>query len=527
MKKLFLKQISLLVWSFMAGTAMFAQTAQVQVIHNSADAAAASVDVYANSSLLIDDFMFRTASSFVTVPAGVPIDIGIAPSNSTDSSDAIAVFTVTFSNNGKYVVVADGIVSTTGYMPSQTFDLKVYDMARTAASNPSNVDVLVHHGSTDAPTVDVVAPFIATLVDDVAYGEFSSYLELAPNDYSIQIRNESGTDVVAEYTAPLQTLNLAGQALTVVASGFLDPSKNSNGSAFGLWVATANGGALIELPSKAISSTRAQVIHNCADLAASTVDVYLNGSILNDDFAFRTASAFVDIPAGSDIAISICPPNSTDTMSKLVSFYYNLSASSKYILVADGIVSTSGYSPIKGFNLSVYGSARETSNNPAQTDILVHHGSTDAPIVDIAEKTAGALIDNLEYAQFSNYLELPTANYTIQVKDSASAGTIAAFSAPLQTLQLEGNALTVVASGFVNPANNSNGEAFGLWVALSSGGALVELPVDNTSSLRNTTIKSALKLFPNPATDFVQFQLPNSEIAQLIQIYSSTGQLVY
>ena len=46
-----------------------------------------------------------------------------------------------------------------------------------------NVDVLVHHGSTDAPTVDVVETGVGagTLVDDISYTEFQGYLELGPN----------------------------------------------------------------------------------------------------------------------------------------------------------------------------------------------------------------------------------------------------------------------------------------------------------------------------------------------------------
>ncbi|MCB0764906.1 MAG: DUF4397 domain-containing protein, partial [Flavobacteriales bacterium] len=66
-----------------------AQTARVQVIHNSADAAAATVDVYLNTTLLFDDVAFRTASPFVDAPAGVQFTVGIAPASSTSSSDAI------------------------------------------------------------------------------------------------------------------------------------------------------------------------------------------------------------------------------------------------------------------------------------------------------------------------------------------------------------------------------------------------------------------------------------------------------
>lgn len=45
------------------------------------------------------------------------------------------------------------------------------------------------------------------------------------------------------------------------------------------------------------STASLQVVHNCADAAASTVDVYVNGDLFLDDLDFRTASAFVDVPA--------------------------------------------------------------------------------------------------------------------------------------------------------------------------------------------------------------------------------------
>ena len=120
----------------------------------------------------------------------------------------------------------------------------------------SNTEVLVYHGSTDAPTVDVVVPFSGTnpfipsaIVNNANYGAFAGYLNLPTADYKLQIRDEFSENVVAEYSAPLQTLNLGGAALTVVASGFLNPTVNSNGPAFGLYVALPAGGALIPLPT--------------------------------------------------------------------------------------------------------------------------------------------------------------------------------------------------------------------------------------------------------------------------------------
>ena len=39
-----------------------------------------------------------------------------------------------------------------------------------------NVDFFVLHGSTDAPTVDVLARRVATLVDNAAYGDITDYI---------------------------------------------------------------------------------------------------------------------------------------------------------------------------------------------------------------------------------------------------------------------------------------------------------------------------------------------------------------
>ncbi|MDB9806070.1 DUF4397 domain-containing protein [Crocinitomicaceae bacterium] len=246
-----MKQIKLFIGalSLFLSVNATAQTARVQVIHNSADAAASTVDIYLNSTLLIDDFAFRTASPFIDAPAGTQITIGVAPSNSTMASQSIATFPLTLTAGETYVVVANGIVSMTGYTPTQPFGLDIYNMGREAASMMGNTDVLVCHGSTDAPTVDVVETSAGSLVNDAAYGNYAGYLELPTADYILNVQDMNNTITVAAYQAPLATLNLTDAALVVVASGFLDPTVNSNGPAFGLWVALPSGGNLIELPT--------------------------------------------------------------------------------------------------------------------------------------------------------------------------------------------------------------------------------------------------------------------------------------
>lgn len=496
--------------------------ARLQVIHNSADLAAATVDVYFNGNLLLDDFAFRTASPFVDVPAGISNTVSIAPASSSSVNDAIADFGAVFAAGETYVTVANGIVSATGYAPSIPFNLYTYSGAREVATDPAEVDVMVFHGATDAPIVDVNEITLgATIIDGLDYSMFTGYLSLPESNYGLQILPDDQSAVVAEYLAPLEQLGLAGEALTVLASGFLSPANNSNGPGFGLYVALASGGALIALPS--LEYAELQVIHNSSDMAAAEVDVYLNGGLLLDDFAFRTATPFVSVPALLNHIVTIAPASSTSVLDGIADFEIELMADEKYIAIANGMVSTSGYNPAIPFDLHVFSGARTSSDVTGTTDVLVFHGSTDAPMVDVVETGVGAgtLIDDLEYAEFAGYLGLQPLDYEIEVRTADQSVTAAKFAVPLQTLGLANTALTVVASGFLDPTLNSNGEIFGLFVALPSGGSLVELP---SMTLNSPNLQSdKIALFPNPANDFIN--ISGMEMP-LVNIYTSHGVLL-
>jgi hypothetical protein len=505
-------------------------TARLQVIHNSADLAAASVDVWLDNTLLLDNFAFRTATPFIDAPSGVNFKISIQPSSSTDTVNALFTKTFNLQDGKTYVVIANGIVSGSGYAPATPFDLYAYDMGREAATAGSNTDILVFHGSTDAPVVDVkeVAAGAGTIVDDLAYGTFAGYLELPTADYSLQIRDSHGITTVAQYDAPLATLGLNGAAAVAVASGFLDPGMNSNGPAFGIYVALPSGGDLVALPPVAISTARVQVIHNSADAAASAVDVWLNDIKLIDNFEFRTATPYVDAPAGVPITISIKDASSTDPSNPIASFNYTLTGGMTYQIIANGIVSTSGYNPAPAFNLDVFAGAREKVNTAGNVDVLVYHGSTDAPTVDVVETGVGAgtIVDNLSYSQFAGYLELAPLDYKLEVRDETGTVTVVSYDAPLATLGLENFALTVLASGFLDPSMNSNGPSFGLYAALSVGGPLVALPVATGINDVLSPV-SELAVYPNPATDqiTVQYALRSASDVK-IELKNMIGQTV-
>jgi len=522
------KIFTILLALFAVVVSTSAQTARVQVIHNSADAAAATVDVYLNETLLLDNFSFRTASSFIDAPAGSAFDITIAPSTSADSSDGIWRKSYTLTENETYIIVANGIVSESGYDPATAFDLYVYGMGREAAETAGKTDVLVFHGSTDAPTVDVVEVNVGsgTIVDDISYGEYQGYLSLDPAVYSLQIQTTDGTPV-AQYGADLRTYGDA--AVTILASGFLNPDNNSSGPAFGLFVAEAAGGPLQPLNKEDIPkpTARVQVIHNSADAANEYVDVWMDNVLMFDDIKFREASTFNDAPAETPFDITIAPRTSLGPSDGFWSKSFTLTEDETYILIADGIVSPSGYDPATPFDVYVYDMGREAAETAGKTDVLVFHGSTDAPTVDVAEVKVGAgtIIDDLSYGEFDGYLSLDPAVYSLQIQ-TADGTPVAQFGADLSTLG--DAALTVVASGFLAPENNSDGDPFGLFVATAAGGALLELPSEELPTsvfdrLAGNSIDA--RIYPNPASNYLRIAYEMEQFGEVtVEIINITGQ---
>ena len=196
----------------------------VQVIHNSASP---TVDVYIDGVLSVEGFAYRTATPVLDL--GTDFTVGIAPAG----GDVIANFPFSLEDGGEYVVVATGILND---------DTAPFNLAATSTifgATDGNVGLNVYHGSTDAPSVDVLADG-SVLVSDLMYGEFSGFVEVAAADYTIGIAPTGGTSI-ADFTASLS--GLGGESAVVFASGFL----SGDDPAFGLFAALGDG-SVLEFP---------------------------------------------------------------------------------------------------------------------------------------------------------------------------------------------------------------------------------------------------------------------------------------
>jgi hypothetical protein len=532
-------------------TSALATTARLQVIHNSADPAAAVVDVYVNDGLFIDEFEFRAATPFQDVPAGVTLEIGVAPGGASTPGDIIATFPVVLEEGKTYVAVANGFLNPDDFDKGANgdgiaFNIFAADNIRESARWSRLVDLRVFHGSTDAPAVDVRVqnwPW-GPLVRDLSYGEFSWYRSLFAKEYVLDITPAGDRNtVVASFKADLS--GLSGGAAVVFASGFLNPAANQGGAAFGLFVALPNG-AVVALP--AVDQTaRVQVIHNAADPAAAAVDIYLDGSEIVPDFAFRAATPFVDLPAGREIVIGVAPGNSTGAGDIIAEFPVTLEAGETYVVFANGVLDPSQFAENPegaeiAFSLYPRGGARESSYSKYLVKLIGFHGATDAPTVDIVVKgkrRSWNLINDLSYGEFSSYRWLFPRKYTLYVTPGNDNSTaVAAYDADLRGLG--GGAAVVFASGFLSPGDNQNGAAFGLFAALPNGSvialpAAVAMPtialsegLDNATQAGPAAFETTLgQNYPNPfnPSTTIKFSL-DAPTTVTLGVYNAKGQLV-
>jgi hypothetical protein len=517
-------------------------TARLQVIHNAADPLANEVDVYVNGDLLLDNFAFRTATPFVNVPAGVTLNIGVAPSTSTSVNDTIKNIPVVLTNGKTYVAVANGVVGS-GFSPnpdgrSIAFTLFAKDGIQEAGMYNNKTDFVVLHGSTDAPAVDVIARNVGKLVDDAAYGDFTDYLRVPASSYLLDITPAADNNtIVATFEADLT--GLGGGAAVVFASGFLDPSANQNGAAFGLFAALPNG-TVVEFPAYIAPTTaRLQVIHNAADPLASEVDVYVNGDLLLDNFGFRTATPYVDVPAGVLLNIGVAPGTSTSVNDTIKNFAVTFEGGKTYVALANGVVNTNDFAPNPSgkdiaFTLFAKADARESANSSNKVDLFAVHGSTDAPAVNI-RALFGLSLSNVEYGDVSGDVSLPASKNWVIIYTTNPFKLVGVYNADLRTLG--GNSAVVFASGFLEPSSNQNGESFGIFVALANG-AVVQLPkilgkeaddymnkvLGESGEIAEVKEYNLDQNYPNPfnPSTRIAFNLPNSSNVTL-KVYDILG----
>ena len=448
--------------------------ARIQIIHNMPDPALDSVTVYING-LPLPPFKYLDATLFQDVQIVNPVVIAVAPANSVSLQDTIASFNVTLVQNERYIALLNGVrdpnlfAANPQALPTR-ISLSLKSAARETPVDTLSVEFFVAQGVTDAPAVDVLSPTLATpLANNASYGALSNYVTVPPALYTLNVTSAITAEVLGQFM--LDVAAKAGSTAVVFTSGFLNPQNNQDGSPLSVYAAFADGDVVQLAPS---GLARLQLIHNAADTTLSPVDVYLNNTLLIDDFFFRDATPFLDILALNNLTLGIAPGNSASAAEVFLSSALPLTPNERYVAFLNGVRNPAAFAPNPGglqtgLAVVLKSGTREVPVDTTRVEFFVAHGTTDAPVIDVVAQTvATPLADNLAYGTVTDYVSIPPAVYTVNVMPADNnTQVLAQFSVALDTLAKR--SIVLFASGFLSPLNNQLGDSLALLGALANG----------------------------------------------------------
>lgn len=227
-----------------------------------------------------------------------------------------------------------------------------------------------------------------------------------------------------------------------------------------------------------------QIVHNAPDPALSVVDIYVNDALIANDAAFRTASAFVPFPAGTEVTVVVAANNAGATpVTPGATTTLTVGSGDRVAIIVGGVVDTSDFAPgtpelALDVITGVLSSAAD-GTTASQYSFAFYNG---APDIGVATADAGGNVSSgIAYGTLTSYATLPRGVSPLTVSSTVLTTPrrlqISAAGSPIATPNgvSGGSALIALTSGFANPSANNNGPALEVVVALPTGGPLYVL----------------------------------------------------
>jgi hypothetical protein len=248
--------------------------------------------------------------------------------------------------------------------------------------------------SADAGAVDILVGGTAVLTN-VSPATASTFVPVSTGTISVQVNKTGTTTVVA---GPVDVTTTAGGRVTIA-------TITQTAAGGGQQPTPAVVGTQVfqdDIAPPAAGQAKIRVIHGSPD--AGAIDILAGDQVLVSNLAFPTASAFVEVPAGS-YAVKVNTTGTTTTLAGPTSI--DLVAGRIYTIYASGLATDKSLTINPLVDRAFDAQARFV------------HASPDAPAIDVIAD-ARAVITNLAYPNVTPYVALSAGGSCVAVATTGS-----------------------------------------------------------------------------------------------------------
>jgi hypothetical protein len=356
--------------------------AKVRVLHGVGDAPA--VDVYADKARIVEGLEFASITDYLSVPAG-DYRVRVVPAGEKPGKDtAVIDASVSLLPGLATTVAATGSVAA-GIVPQVVLD-NPYPVVDAAQAR-------VVHFAADAPAVDIAPVGGDPIITDLAYGQNSSYLNVPPGSYELEVR-------------------AAGSPDAVVTLPPLDLAAGTSSSAFA--VGSLEDGSFTVVPALDASiptTAQLRILHGSPD--APPIDVVVNGTRVFGNLPFGLSSPYLTVPVGENLIQVIPSGGSLEESPVVIEATLPFEGDTRTTVVASNV--------LEAIEANVIVDDTKTDKKGAK--IRVGHLSADAPNVDIAADGSAvkdAILADVPYKTVSDYLTVKPGKLDLEVRLAGS-----------------------------------------------------------------------------------------------------------
>ena len=282
-----------------------------------------------------------------------------------------------------------------------------------------------------------------------------------------------------------------------------------------------------------------QIIHNSPDPAVAVVDVYVDGSQVQDDLAFKEASPFID---GVGQPVILVAPNSlievksSDGTTVLVSETLALTLMVPTLLEFFGLEDPSAFDPNPdgrdtSLDLLVFEGYKPAADDPITAELMAVHAMPDVGGVDLVVRfvvdqpgVGLTIFSDLHYGDMQPYIVLTPSNVTLDMVEAGTTNVIRSWAARFGLVV--GAGVVGHAAGLLNsPAPESDVTLFG---AIATGFVFELFPTSMTAVEDTPHATFSLGTnYPNPfnPSTTIPFALLKDQTVSL-KVYDLRGHLV-